>query len=80
MQIKVIVQKSIIGCLIQLEEKRKVKCATCSDIHAHRREREREKKEKSKEQSRRSIVIKRFNYYKACGQREVVFHVLATAM
>lgn len=63
MQIKVIVQKSITGCLIQLEEKRKVKRATCSDIHAHReRESEPEKKEKSKEQAWRSIIIKRFNY------------------
>lgn len=47
MQIKVIVQKSITGCLIQLEEKRKVKRATCSDIHAHgKREREIERKKK----------------------------------
>lgn len=76
MQIKVIVQKSIIGCLIQLEEKRKVKYATCSDIHAHRKtEREREKKEKSKEQSRAaarlllkdSIIIKRVNKERWCS-------------
>lgn len=43
------------------------------------KEREREKKEKSKEQSWRAIIIKRFNYYKACGQREVAFYFLATA-
>lgn len=46
MQIKVIVQKSITGCLIQLEEKRKVKRATCSDIHAQRKRARNERKVK----------------------------------
>lgn len=78
MQIKVIVQKSIIGYLIQLEEKGKVTRATCSDIHAHRKREKRRKK--SKEQSWHSIIIKRFNYYKACGQREAVFHFLSTVV
>lgn len=65
MQIKAIVQKSIIGCLIQSEEKRKVKRATCSDIHAHRK-REREKRRKSQRSRagarlllKDSIIIKR---------------------
>lgn len=49
MQIKVIVQKSIIGCLIQLEEKGKVKRATCSDIHAHRKRERKEGKVKGAE-------------------------------
>lgn len=75
MQIKVIVQKSIIGCLIQLEEKRKVKYATCSDIHAHRKtEGKREKRRKSQRSRaaarlllKDSIIIKRVDKERWCS-------------